>query len=83
MADRIRILGSISSCTWNKIDSGAIFCHVSRIRPVCSLMPCVTSGSHEWKGASPSLIASEIKVSVRMLLLVSGWNIHSSSCLKF
>lgn len=67
---------------WNKTDSGAIFCQVCRIRPVCSLMPCVTSGSHEWKGASPSLIANETKVRVRMVLLVSGWNVHSPSCLN-
>lgn len=46
-------------------------------------MPCVTSGSHEWKAASPSLITREIKVSVRMVLLASGWNNLSPRCLKF
>lgn len=46
-------------------------------------MPWVTSGSHEWKGARPSLIAREMKVIVIMVLLVSGWNVHSPSCLKF
>lgn len=46
-------------------------------------MPCVTSGSHEWKGANPSLIAREIKVIVMMVSLVSGWNVHNPSCLKF
>lgn len=29
------------------------------------------------------MIAREIKVSVIMVLLVSGWNVHSPSCLKF
>lgn len=32
----------------------------------------MTSGSHEWKGANPNLIASEMKVIVIMKLLVSG-----------
>lgn len=43
-----------------------------RIRFTVSVTPCATSGSHEWKGASPSLIAREIKVIVMMILLVSG-----------
>jgi len=65
------------------MDSGAIFCHVRRISPTLSLIPCVTSGSHEWKGANPNLIAREMKVVVMMVLLVSGWNVHTPSCLKF
>lgn len=47
-----------------------------RMSPTLSLIPCVTSGSHEWKGASPSLIAREMKVIVMMMSSVSGWNIH-------
>lgn len=72
MADIISRLGLISSWNWNRIDSGAIFCHVRRISPTLSLMPCVTSGSHECNGANPSLIAKETKVIVMMVLLVSG-----------
>lgn len=72
MADKISILGFISSWNWNRIDSGAIFCQVRRIRPTFSLIPWVTSGSHEWNGASPSLIAREMKVIVMIRLLVSG-----------
>lgn len=82
MADEIIRLLLISSWSWNKIDNGATFCHVSKISPILSLMPCVTSGSHEWKGAKPSLIAREIKVIVVIILLVSGWNVHNPSCLK-
>lgn len=51
---------------------GATFCHVRRIKPTFSLIPWVTSGSHEWNGASPSLIAREMKVVVIIMLLVSG-----------
>lgn len=43
----------------------------------------MTSGSHEWNGARPSLIAREVKVIVMMMLLVSGWNVHRPNCLKF
>lgn len=35
---------------------------MSKIRPVCGWMPCVTSGSQEWNGARPSLMASEMKI---------------------
>lgn len=65
------------------IDNGAIFCHVRSSSPTLSLIPCVTSGSHEWNGARPSLIARETKVIVMTVLLVSGWNVHKPSCLKF
>lgn len=54
-----------------------------RINPTLSLIPCATSGSHEWNGARPSLIAREIKVAIIMVLSVSGWNVHRPSCLKF
>lgn len=83
MADRIKTWWLISSWYCIRMDSGATFCHVRRIRPGLSLTPCVTSGSHEWKGARPSLIAREIKAVVIMMLLVSGWKTHSPSCLKF
>lgn len=43
----------------------------------------MTSGNHEWNGASPNLIAREMKVIVMIRLWVSGWNVHSPSCLKF
>lgn len=59
------------------------FCHVRKIRPTLSLILCAISGSHEWKGANPSLIARETKVIIMMILLVSGWNVYSPSCLKF
>lgn len=43
----------------------------------------MTSGSHEWNGAKPSLIAKEMKVIVTILMSVSGWNVHVPNCLKF
>lgn len=46
-------------------------------------MPWVTSGSHEWNGARPSLIAREMKVIDMILMSVSGWNVHVPNCLKF
>lgn len=33
--------------SWYRIDIGASFCQVSRIRPDESLMPCVTSGTQK------------------------------------
>lgn len=39
-----------------------------RIRPTLSLIPCVTSDNHEWKGARPNLIAREMKVIVIIML---------------
>lgn len=64
MADIIRIIGFVIWYIWNKIDIGAIFCHVNRIIPVWIEIPCVTSGSHEWNGASPIFIAREINSNV-------------------
>lgn len=40
-----------------RIDSGANFCHVSRISPDDRGMPCATSGTQKWNGARPSFIA--------------------------
>lgn len=42
---------------WYKIDIGASFCQVNRIKPDESLMPCVTSGTQKWNGDKPSFIA--------------------------
>ena len=43
---------------------GANFCHVSRIRPDDSGMPCVTSGTQKWNGAIPSFIVRAIVISI-------------------
>lgn len=40
-----------------RTDSGASFCHVSRMRPDDRGMPCVTSGTQKWNGDNPSFIA--------------------------
>lgn len=63
------------------MDSGATFCHVRRIRPVCSGIPCVTSGSQKWNGASPSFIDSEISVILISMLFVCCWKAHTPSWL--
>lgn len=54
------------------MDRGASFCQVNRIRPELRVVPCVTSGSHVWKGARPSFIISAVKVIMIMSLLVWG-----------
>lgn len=38
-------------------DSGANFCQVVKIIAVVVVVPCSTSGSQKWKGASPSFMA--------------------------
>lgn len=35
----------------SRIEKGAIFCQVDRIRPIRNGSPCKTSGSHLWQGA--------------------------------
>lgn len=47
---------------WVMIEMGAIFCHVSRIRPDMSVVPWVTSGTHKWKGASPIFMDSAMVI---------------------
>lgn len=44
-------------------------------------MPWVTSGNHEWNGARPNFMASEIKIKVMIYLFVCGCMVHSPSCL--
>lgn len=39
---------------------GASFCQVSRISPAASGMPCVTSGTQKWNGASPNFIVKAV-----------------------
>lgn len=39
-----------------RIESGAIFCQVSKIIADKRVIPCVTSGTQKWNGASPSFI---------------------------
>lgn len=41
----------------SRMDKGASFCQVRRIRPDDRGVPCVTSGTQKWKGASPSFMA--------------------------
>ena len=36
---------------------GAIFCQVNKSIPDNSGIPCVTSGTQKWNGASPNFIA--------------------------
>lgn len=50
----------IDGAIWYAIEIGAIFCHVSMIRPDLSEIPWVTSGTHKWNGASPIFIESAI-----------------------
>lgn len=43
--------------SWYRIDIGASFCQVRRIKPEESLMPCATSGTQKWNGDSPNFMA--------------------------
>lgn len=53
-----------------RIDRGASFCHVSRIRPDDSGMPWVTSGTQKWKGDRPSFIASAVVIVIDAIGLI-------------
>lgn len=67
---------------WYRIDRGASFCHVNRIRPVTRGMPCVTSGTQKWKGANPSLIARATVISVDAVGLNSFVTVHWPEYIK-
>lgn len=41
---------------WYKIDTGASFCHVNKIRPEDNGIPYVTLGTQKWKEESPSFM---------------------------
>lgn len=41
------MFGLMDGEIWYKIDIGANFCHVSRIKPEVSEIPCVTSGTQK------------------------------------
>lgn len=60
-----------------KTDKGAIFCHVSRISPDSSEMPCVTSGTQKWNGAMPNFMVSAMVIIVHavgfMILEIVHW----------
>jgi len=55
---------------------GANFCHVSQIRPEDRGMPCVTSGTQKWNGASPSFMARAIVMSIEATGLNSFITVH-------
>lgn len=57
-------LGLIVGEIWYSTSSGAIFCHVSRIRPEDMWIPCVTSGTQKWNGARPSFMARAMVIMV-------------------
>lgn len=55
---------------------GASFCHVKRIIPVSSGIPCVTSGTQKWKGARPNLIARAKVIAMEAQLSESCIKVH-------
>lgn len=75
-------LGLMVGEIWYRIDSGAIFCHVSRIRPEDMEIPCVTSGTQKWNGASPSFIARAVVITMDAMGLRSFDTVHCSECSK-
>lgn len=81
---RVDVSPSISSSgvfrDWEVIisnDSGASFCQVTKIRAVVVEVPCITSGSQKWNGASPSLMARAVVRIVHDVLfdicVISHW----------
>lgn len=58
------------------IDTGATFCQVNKIMPDKSGIPCVTSGTQKWKGASPSLIARVSVIRIEAVLLDIWVRVH-------
>lgn len=57
---------------WISKAIGAIFCQVDKISPVWSVLPCRTSGSQKWNGATPSfiIIAMDKKIAGISCMLV-------------
>ena len=68
MIDRSDIVSSKSRLMegkiWYRTDKGAIFCHVNKIMPDVSEIPCVTSGTQKWNGESPSFITRAIVIRI-------------------
>lgn len=75
-------LGLMVGEIWYRIDSGAIFCHVSRIRPEDMEIPCVTSGSQKWNGANPSFIARAVVIIMDAMGFRSFETVHCPECSK-
>lgn len=63
MARRIRSVWLLG-WSWRRREKGAIFCHVAKISPVVRSSPCITSGSHVWRGANPIFRASAMVIMV-------------------
>jgi len=60
----------------NRRANGANFCHVERIRPVVRSSPWRTSGSQEWRGASPIFKARAMVIIVTGRGCVICWMSH-------
>ena len=56
------ILELIELFICSRIDIGASFCHVSKISPEVSEIPCVTSGTQKWNGVIPSFMANAVSI---------------------
>ena len=61
---RMIIIVEFAGWSWSRRMKGASFCQVERRRPVKRSRPCSTSGSHEWRGASPIFSARAIVIIV-------------------
>lgn len=65
------IIAMVNRAVWlilfdnaRRIDNGASFCHVSIVRLVSVVVPCVTSGSQKWNGAAAIFIIRASVISV-------------------
>lgn len=61
---------------------GASFCHVSRISPDDRGIPCVTSGTQKWNGASPSFMVSASVMIMDAVGLNSFMTVHWPEYIK-
>lgn len=63
-----------------RIDRGASFCQVKRIRPDDNGMPCVTSGTQKWKGERPNFMVRERVRIIEAVGLVMLVIVHWPEC---
>lgn len=67
MADVSKSVMLVLLLVYNRIVSGAIFCHVRIVRVVRVVVPCDTSGSQKWNGAAAIFI-----IRAKVMIVVVG-----------
>lgn len=65
----------------DKIDNGAIFCHVDSTRAGIHAIEVITEGYHKWHGAIPIFISKE-NIKMSLILYEIWWVNHIDILLK-